>query len=268
MKLTDFYRLMAPLYDADYAGILEDGIGFYVDLARESGGPVLEMGCGTGRILLPTARAGIPITGMEISPDMLDVLRRAAASEPDEVRQRVALVEGDMRSDGAPGRFSLVTAPFRVAAHLLERADQRAWLRNVKRHLLPGGLLCFDVFQFNPQYLVQENKPPVVIDRTEPETGCRIRRFDSLHSLTALQVLEVHMEWVKENAVGERVWSQNADCQLRWFTRAELESLLELEGFEVVDYWGSFARQPFGVGSEQQIIRARATVTSVPQGHW
>lgn len=256
MDLIDFYRLMAPNYDADYAGMFDDGIKLYVELARESGGPVLEMGCGTGRVLLPTARAGIRITGMEISPDMLEVLRRSLAAEPDDVRQRIALMQGDIRGDSPASRFALVTAPFRVAAHLPERADQRAWLRNVQRHLLPGGALCFDVFQFNPQYLLQGNTPPVVIDRTEPETGCRIRRFDALHSLTALQILEVHMEWVKENAAGERVWSQKADCRLRWYTRAELENLLELEGFQIVDYWGSFDRQPFGVGSEQQIIRA------------
>jgi SAM-dependent methyltransferase len=208
-------------------------------------------------VLLPTARAGISITGMDISPDMLHVLSCAAACEPDEVRRRIAFVEGDMRGSAVSGRFAIVTAPFRVVQHLLKRADQRAWLRNVKRHLSPGGLLCFDVFQFDPQYL---NRTPTIIDRTEPETGCRIRRFDSLHSLTALQILDVHMEWVKENAAGERVWSQRADCQLRWFTRAELENLLELEGFEIVDYWGSFARQPFGADSQQQIIRAQLSV--------
>jgi len=260
MELADFYRACAPFYDRDYAGIMEDGLRLYVELARESGGPVLEMGCGTGRVLLPTARAGVPITGMELSPDMLEVLRRSAAAEPDEVRRRITTLQGDIRRDSAGGRFALVTAPFRVAQHLLERADQRAWLRNVQRHLLPGGFLCFDVFQLDPARLVDEGTPRVDIDRIEPETGCRIRRFDTVSSFPALQITEIHVEWVKENPAGERVFSQKAGCKMRWFTRAELENLLELEGYEITGYWGSFEREPFGHGSQQQIIRARCQV--------
>lgn len=257
MELLDFYRTCAPFYDRDYAGMYEEGVQLYVELARESGGPVLEMGCGTGRVLLPTARAGIAVCGMELSPDMLDVARRSAAAEPEEVQRRVKLVPGDIRCDSAGSRFPLITAPFRVAQHLLERADQRAWLRNVKWHLFPGGFLCFDVFQVDPGRLAEEGKALMTIDRIEPETGCRVRRFDTLHSFPALQLIGVHVEWVEESASGERVSATAADCTMRWFTRAELENLLELEGFEITDYWGSFDRRPFGHGAQQQIIRAR-----------
>lgn len=125
MELTDFYRVFAPFYDADYKELQPEGVKFYVDLARQAGGPVLEMGCGTGRVLLPTARVGVPITGMELSPDMLGVLRRSLEAEPAEVRGRVTLVEGDARRTDAGKRFSLVTAPFRVAQHLLERRPAR-----------------------------------------------------------------------------------------------------------------------------------------------
>jgi SAM-dependent methyltransferase len=215
------------------------------------------MGCGTGRVLLPTARAGAPITGMDISSGMLEVLRRSLSAEREDVRARVTVLEGDVRCSDAGGRFPLITAPFRVAHHLLNRADQRAWLQNVKRHLLAGGRLCFDVFQVDPLILAAEGNTRAVIDRVEPGTGHRVRRFDTVRSLTALQLIDIRVEWVKENQAGERLSSTNAQCLLRWYTRAELENLLELEGFEITDYWGSFGRDDFGCGSEQQIVRAR-----------
>lgn len=99
MDSRDFYRVAAPYYDADYAAkAYFDDVQFYVGLAVECGGPVLEMGCGSGRVLLPTARAGVPIHGMDISADMLATLRQTLSKEPVAVQRRVALTEGDVRN--------------------------------------------------------------------------------------------------------------------------------------------------------------------------
>ncbi|MEK7408195.1 MAG: class I SAM-dependent methyltransferase [Acidobacteriota bacterium] len=259
--MVNFFRVVAPYYDADYAAInYTADIGFYVDLARQCGGPVLEMGCGTGRVLLATARAGVRIHGLEISPDMLAVLRDKLCEETPEVRERVALTEGDICSVDLGARFPLVTAPFRVLQALAERADQRAWLRNVRRHLAPGGALSFDVFQPNYSFLSETRGPSVDMDRPDPATGGRIRRFSRTIPHNEHQKLEVHLQWAHEDAAGNRMSESSARVVLRWFTRAELESLLELEGFRITDYWGSFAREPFGPGSGDQVIRAVAGV--------
>lgn len=259
MELREFYRISSAYYDADYAakGYCED-VAFYVDMAVASGGPVLEMGCGTGRILLPTARAGIHVHGLEMSPEMLSRLRESLAGEPAEVQQRVSLSEGDMRHTQVPGSFALVTAPFRVAQHLLEREDQRAWLRNVRRHLSPGGALCFDVFQPDYRLMVEAAGPRTVIDRTDPATGLRVRRIEHAIPHLEMQKLEVHFQWLVEDASGAQVSSSSGSFFFRWFTRAELENLLELEGFRITDYWGSFSCETFGKGSQHQIIRAEA----------
>jgi SAM-dependent methyltransferase len=259
VDLQSFYALSSTSYDEDYAalGYTED-IAFYRDLAVETGGPVLEMGCGTGRILLPIARAGIRIHGLDLSVDMLAVLRRRLESEPADVRERITLSQGDVRDAQVPGKFALVTAPFRVVQHLLTRDDQRAWLRNVKRHLAPGGTLVFDVFQPDFSRFIAPSEWSLEIDRTDPQTGHRMRRYARTIPHNALQLVDVEMRYVAEDAVGKTLSQHEGAFTFRWYTRGELENLLELEGFVVLDYWGSFQREPFGEASKQQIILARA----------
>ncbi|MBI3698101.1 MAG: class I SAM-dependent methyltransferase, partial [Acidobacteria bacterium] len=244
--------LVAPHYDADYASRGYDAdIGFYTQLAVESGGPVLEMGCGTGRVLIPTARAGVRIHGFDLSPAMLELLRRKLAEESAETQGRVSFDAGDIRWARAEGNFALVTAPFRVIQHLMEREDQRAWLRNVRRHLAPGGALCFDVFQPDYRYMIEPTGPHTDVDRVDAASGRRVRRLSWCEPYPATQKMRLRFEWLLGEAVESR-----GEFWFRWYTRGEIENLLELEGFRITDYWGSFAREPFGEGAEQQVVRA------------
>jgi SAM-dependent methyltransferase len=256
MDSRRFYDTAAAFYDADY-GVLSrvEDVAFYVELARECGGPVLEMGCGSGRVLLPTARAGVEITGLDGSPEMLANLRRVLADEPEEVRRRVRLVEGDIRDADAGGRFALVTSPFRVVQHLVPRADQRAWLRNVARHLAPGGNLVFDVYQ--PDFGLIVDSPVATADLERREDGVTLRRFSWADHQIETQTCDLRFEWVaeEEGGGGGRTLAA-AQTTTRWFTRPELENLLELEGFEATDVWGAFDRTPFGPGAEEIIVRA------------
>jgi SAM-dependent methyltransferase len=255
--MLEFFRITAPFYDADYAALAYHAdVPFYVNLAVECRGPVLEMGCGTGRVLLPTARAGVRIHGMELSPEMLAELSKKLAKEPAAVQELVSLTEGDIRSAEVGGKFALVTAPFRVVQALLERDDHRAWLHNVRGHLLPGGALIFDVFQPNYRLLVEPSGPHLDVDRVDPDTGLRTRRTSTLEPHPEFQRFDVGFTWLIEDASGAKVSETSARLTLRWFTRAELENLLELEGFRITEYWGSFQREPFGEGSPDQIIRA------------
>lgn len=228
----------------------------YVDLARQAGGPVLEMGCGSGRVLIPTARAGVTIHGVDLSNEMLDVCRNSLARESDDVRARVALSQGDARRFDAGSRFALITAPFRVAQILITREDQRAWLRNVRRHLAPGGLLCFDVFHTDYGRLGASSGPFHDVDRIDADIGCRIQRVTHIVPHNAAQTLEVHMRWLVDDAEGNRVDERAASLLLRWFAPGELRNLLELERFRIREYWGTFQREPFGEGSPEQVILA------------
>ena len=178
--IDDSYSLAAKHYDAAYS-VKEDLVDrdFYLDLAREYGGPVLELGCGTGRIALPLARQGIDVTGMDASRAMLEVLRAKLADEPAAVKRRVRVVEGDFRALCLADQYPLVVIPFRPMQHMYTTEDQLAALRNAGRHLADGGVLAFDVF--NPRFdklLSGDGQEHLELEwHTEDETGRTIRRY-------------------------------------------------------------------------------------------
>ena len=155
--MASVYDAWATVYDAVYAYVRDD-LPYYVREARRAGGPVLELGCGTGRVAIALARAGIDVVGVDFSPRMLE----AAGRNVDSVGAlpgSVTLVEGDMRClepERVAGPFRLVLIPFRGFLSLLTVPDQVSTLENVKRHLAPGGELVIDLFVPDPEMLVQE----------------------------------------------------------------------------------------------------------------
>ena len=153
----DEYEVVAEMYDYVVPYRERADVGFFVEAARESGGPVLEVGCGTGRVLIPTARAGIEITGLDLSPHMLAVCRERLKAESEEVRSRVRLVEGDMRQFELGRTFQLVTLPFRPFQHLTTVEEQLACLGCIHRHLAEGGKLILDIFNPKLESLVDTN---------------------------------------------------------------------------------------------------------------
>jgi SAM-dependent methyltransferase len=216
------------------------------------------MGCGTGRVLIPTARAGVEIHGVDISADMLTLLRCKLSNEAPSVQVRVRITEGDITAVELHERFALVTAPFRVAQALLDRERQRGWLRTVRRHMAPGAMLCFDVFQPNFRLLTDPWGPLLEVDRVDPENGNRIRTTVCCQPSPEFQRAEYTLQWTVENSVGELISQTSASAELRWFTKGELENLLENEGFRITEFWGSFEREAFGPGSQHQVVCARA----------
>ena len=134
------YDLIADLYDHVTTYAERNDVKFFVEEAKRSGGPVLEIGCGAGRVLLPTARAGIDIVGLDLSEHMLGLCRQKLASQPEDVRSRVTLVLADMPGQFDLGKvFRLATIPFRPFQHLTTVDDQFSCLRSIHRHLADGG---------------------------------------------------------------------------------------------------------------------------------
>jgi SAM-dependent methyltransferase len=242
------YDSFAEFYDHVLPYRLRDDVAFFVEEARACGGPVLEVACGTGRVLLPVARAGVPIVGLDLSPGMLDVCRLALAQEPAEVRERVTLHEGDMRAFDLGRRFPLVMVPFRGFQHLLTTADQRTALQAIRRHVAGDGRFILDLFNPSIPFLGDERFHTTPIE--EPEVslpdGRRFRRtlqvvardlFEQLH-----QVEITHR--VTSADGGERV--QRERFALRYLFRFEAEHLLEREGFAVEAVYGDYQRHAYG----------------------
>lgn len=141
----------AELYDRTYADRTDD-VAMYVELARAWGGPVLEHGCGTGRITLPIARAGVPVVAVDRSRPLLDALRARLRAEPLPVRVRQA----DVRTWRPKARFPLVICPFNTLLHLWDREDARRYLAGVRQALAPAGRFVFDASVPRPADLARD----------------------------------------------------------------------------------------------------------------
>jgi len=138
------YDAIARLYDPWSAGVIED-ISFYVEEALASGGPVVELGVGTGRIAIPTAAAGIHVIGVDSSAGMLEVCAEQARKAG--VAERLDLRLGDLRRPPVDERVPLVTCPFRAYLHLVSDEDRLEALTGARGLLRNGGRLIFDVFK-------------------------------------------------------------------------------------------------------------------------
>ena len=246
----------AEVYDSVYAYVTEN-IPFYIDEARSAGGSVLELGCGTGRVAIPIAQAGIEIVGLDSSPAMLEVARRKAAKAPG--ARGLRLVEADMRDFSLDEVFGLVIIPFRGFLSLLSVEDQVRTLANVRTHLASGGKLAFNVFVPDLNMLVQEGDVAYHLrDVTDPDTGRQLvvwhqSAYDNHNQIISARVIVDDLE--ADGVVGRRFYR---DFQLRYSHRWEIRHLLEVCGFEIVDLFGDFERSPFDETSTEMVWVARA----------
>src|SRR4030095_4976575 len=170
----DEYASIADLYDYVVPYRERQDIDFFVQTAQASGGPVLEVASGTGRVLIPIARAGVQITGFDLSSTMLQVCQRRLLDEPEAVRSRITLKHGDMRDFDLSGTFNLAILPFRPFQHLTNVDDQLSCLSSIHRHLVPGGQLVLDLFNPWLEGLFQDNVGKEIGEEPEFATHSRV----------------------------------------------------------------------------------------------
>lgn len=252
------YDPWAGIYDAVYSYVRSD-IPFYSQQAVESGGPVLELGVGTGRIAIPTAQLGIDVVGIDTSEAMLskareklDSLREGAGS--------VELVAADMRDfdlrdeRGARRKFPLVTIPFRGFLALTTVEDQVRALSRIRRHLSPGGRLVFNVFVPDPNMaLEQGDLPRHLNDVTDPLTGATYvlhqqSAYDTYNQIVSVRTIIEELD--RDGVVARRMYR---DYDLRYCHRWEVHHLLVMCGFEIEDLFGDFDCSEFDAGSTEMI---------------
>ena len=253
--MSEYDRTDAGIYDSFSTG-LEGDEAFYVEEAARADGPVLEIGCGTGRIMIPIAETGASIVGLDQAPAMLEVARRKIAALPDDTRRRIQIVEGDMRAFSLERRFPLAIMPYRAFLHMMTPDDQRRALTRIREHLTDRGRLVFNVFDPSIEIIAAYMRPlggslSQMGSFTHPETGRRVmvsgtRRYDP-----AEQTLEEHRFFEEVDDEG-RVLSKTATpLYLRYVHRFEMQYLLELCGFEIEALYGDFRRGQFRHGREQ-----------------
>ena len=251
------YDLYAKIYDFEYDDIVDD-IPFYRDLAVQSGGPALELACGTGRVLIPVAEAGIEVVGIDVSAPMLAVAQEKVSLLPSDVQGRITLYEGSMRDfDLGEGRFALVYIPFRSFLHLLTVEDQLAALAAIRRSLRPDGRLALAFF--NPRLdliaprLTQRGGTIFLEDSYDLLNGERLLQWACTRYDAFTQIAETDHMYDRIGPDGRLIERTYRQITLRWMYRYEAEHLFIRAGFEIEALYGDFSRAPFDAESGEQV---------------
>ena len=253
----DSISRMGELYDLASPYAKRADAAFYLEEAEKSRGRVLEVACGTGRILLPIAREGIAITGIDQSPFMLERCYELLTLEPKDVQERVRLEQMDMRTFNLGERFALATIPFRPLQHMVKVADQLATFRSIHRHLNPGGHLVFDVFNPDLKRIsagsTDEHEDHPLTMLPDGRGVRRTARITAVHALK--QTSDVELTYYITDSAGKTEKSV-MKFPMRWFGRFEMEHLLERCGFGVKAVYGNFDRSELSDSSPEMIFVA------------
>jgi SAM-dependent methyltransferase len=240
------------LYDVLFGGFDFDR-AFYVELVSATSGRVLEVACGTGRILLPCMQAGAEIEGLDLFPAMLDTLRRKAGR----LGLSPVLHRADMRDFALPRRYALAFCAFNGFVHCLTTADQIRALRTWRAHLAPGGLVVLNVFYPGREYLSgPEGTPVLEAEVRHPATGLPVRIYDTRTLNRVAQVQHSRIEIQELDAEGRVTATHPSETQMRWTFKPEMELLLAAAGYARWEIYGGFDRRPLTRDDEQMIVFA------------
>ena len=247
--------LIAQYYDLIFGGYDED-LPMWQKLAEEAGGPLLEIGCGTGRLLLPLAQTGYTITGLDLSAVALDAAR--AKIEAAGLTGQVTLYQADMCQFDLPTKnFALALIPLNTFMHCLTVEDQLASLQAIYRHLRPGGRLVIDLFYPEPGLLAEADGRLYFEDETVDElTGHTIQWYwrHEIDLAQQLRHLIYILDEIDEQGVVRRV---QLPFSLRFVYRYEMELLLRARGYTLETIYGSYHLEPFSSNSSKMIVVAR-----------
>lgn len=255
------YNFEAKYYDDAYkAGRDRKDVDFYLELAKEIGGPVLEVGCGTGRVLLEIAQAGLSIDGLDFAEAQLDVLRKKLLREPNEIRSRVALHTGDMRSFEINRRYKLITYPFRPLQHMYTVEDQVAALTTGRNHLADQGKLAFDVFFPSYRALLETNgvERPDFEWEDPDQPGIKVKRSLVRHTVDFLhQYLEG--EFIFRRFRGDELISEErGPIKMGFYSYLQLQALFKHCGLKIAAQYGSYDRDPIEACREMIFVLEKA----------
>lgn len=247
---VDFYKGFACCYHRHLEVTGRDDIRFYTELARAAVGEVLEIGCGTGRTLIPIARAGAAITGLDLSGDMLDHCRSLLDAETQQVRDRIILVQKNMTDFHLGKKYGLITTPFRPFQHLASVEEQLSALACIREHLQPDGKFVLDIFDPDLEILTDyeraeefgEEPPFRMEDGSYVTVSYRNPSVDPVNQI-------VHCEMIFNilDPSGNHL-RRVQKFIMRYTFRWEAEHLLHRAGFKVLSVLGGYEGEPVGTG--------------------
>lgn len=240
------------LYDIFFER-LDLGRDFYLGLARAANGPVLDVACGTGRILLPCLEAGVDVEGLDLFPGMLARLRAKASA----LGFNPTLHQANMAGFRLSRRYTLIMITFNAFVHNLTTEDQLATLNTCREHLEPGGLLVFDTAFPGPAWVAAPNGTrELEMEIAHPETGLPVRMWDTRTFDRVKQLQYSYNEIEMLDAAGKVVATHPSKTTLRWIYKAEMELLLRTTGFARWEILGDFEGRPLVHDTDAMIVKA------------
>ena len=247
-EVADFYDLETEQNKND--------IPFYIEYARKADGLALELACGTGRIVIPMAEAGIKVWGVDISKEMLKIAEKKINGLAEKTKKNIKLIHGDMQSFELEEKFSFIFVAARSFQSLLTRKEQGACLDCVGKHLSQGGIFIVDLFAPKHDYLARKKMSHYLGKMYDKKRDIIIvKRAEVAYDLVNQTLKQDRFyEWTDENgAFHRKIWS----FELSYLFRYEAELLLEKHGFEIEDVFGDFDKSPYNYYSGEQIFVAR-----------
>jgi SAM-dependent methyltransferase len=240
------------LYDL-VCGNIDFDLNFYMGLAQSACGPVLEVACGTGRILLPCLKAGVDIEGLDLFPGMLARLREKASA----LGFNPKLHEANMAEFRLERRYALIMIPFNAFVHNLTADDQLGCLQSCRDHLQPGGLFVFDTAFPGQQWIgAPSGARAFEGEIAHPETGLPVRMWDTRTFERVKQLQHSFNEVEVLDDAGEVVATHSSKTTLRWIYKAEMELLLRLAGFARWEILGGFDGRLLEHEADAMIVQA------------
>ena len=253
MVMTNaMFDRIAEFYDFEYADLKND-IQFYLEYAKQADGDVLELACGTGRVLIPIAQAGVPITGLDISGEMLRICQNKVNQATPEIQKKVTLVHGDMKQFSLQKKYNLIYIPFNSFQCLLTKKDQGVCLQSIHSHLSERGLFILSIFAPKHEYLAQPQKHYYLGSFLDSKHNAMVfRRAETTYDYVN-QCLhnDFFYEWTDEQGDFHRkIWS----FDMSYLFRYEAELLLEKYGYRVCELFGNYEKKPYDYYSGYQIF--------------
>ncbi|MSP74424.1 MAG: class I SAM-dependent methyltransferase [Myxococcales bacterium] len=244
-------------YDYEYRGRLSD-VRFYTDhylRHADAAAPVLELGVGSGRIALKAVRKGANVLGLDLSTDMLDRCEEGRLKLPKASRDRLRLVQGDMRAFNFEQRFPLISCPFNAFMHLYTNEDAERCLTQIRRHLAPDGLFLLDVLMPDLDYL---NRPAFKtfagVRFKHPRYDCHFTYAEQTAYDAVTQLNQIKLLYDRTDPLESGPPSYVVELSHRYFFPAELLALLHGNGFQVRHRFGDFEGGSLDAQCESQVL--------------
>ncbi len=252
---SSIYDRLAQFYDWEHRDFRDD-FPLYLGYAKASSGPILDTGCGTGRVLLALAEAGHSVTGVDISPTMLKIAASKAERGP--LAGRVRLARADLRALDLGESYGMALVALSSFHHLLTTDDQRDALRQLAAHLTRRGLLVIDLINPSPEWLaagdatlVHQLSAPFP-ERDGPDTLSKFVARTTHFETQRERLLLIYDRTSPEGAVARHTFQM----ETRFLFRYEAELLLAETGFRLRDLYGGYDLESYQASSSRMILVA------------